>query len=303
VYRAKLSLLCLLIICSYTAASEKLGVVDPLVREPFSRVYSDIVAGIKDSYPGEVINYPVNGDLSHLQNADNLPGEKVPGMLIALGNKSLNATKGINIPVIAALSKAPADRQLNGIIILKPSAATYLSRLLALYPTVKTVHVVYNAKEHNHLIEEARDYLKKKNKYLNAIPASDIRGSALGFRKIVDSAHVGDAIWLIADGGLIDSSILSRILDSAWDKRLAVFSSNPQFVKRGALFAIYPDNFALGQRLAKMAVDLSQPSIAGNHTAYLEDVKIAYNDRTGDHIGIKLSSETKTSIDLILPDQ
>ena len=43
-------------------------------------------------------------------------------------------------------------------------------------------------------------------------------------------------------------------LEAAWKRRLVVFSSNPLHVKRGTLFALYPDHELMGSALADLAI-------------------------------------------------
>jgi putative ABC transport system substrate-binding protein len=292
----------LLIVSASLSAKEKIAVVYPVVREPFSSIYRDFLAGIKSGYPGEVVEYPVNG-IEGEKLSRELSKNDAPKAFIALGTKSLNfilASK-VDKPVFAAVTKLNTRQVVAGGVLLKPGAEVYLDRLMEIAPNTSRIHVVYNPEIHRELIAQAAAYLNKSNIEFHAVAATDIRKAALGFRKIVEGASHGDAVWLISDSGLIDESLLSLVLDAAWDKHLAVFSSNPLFVKRGALFAIYPDNVVIGIRLGNMV----EKALSGKQKATLmslRDVKIAFNERTGNHIGIKLSSKTRENVDLFLPE-
>ena len=284
----------------------EVAVVYPVVREPYSRVYSDIISGIASRYAGKVKTYTVNGDLASLhQSLIGKRGEQ-PEAVIALGSKSLKAVQALNIkaPVYAALAQKPATGNHSaGGIVLKPGADSYLSALIGIDPDVETVHVVYTPARHQGLIDDARHILSASGRKLDAVPVANIRESARGLRDIVKRSRPGDAIWLISDTGLIDASLLDMVLDFAWDKRLAVFSSNPVFVKRGALFAIYPDNRGVGVRLAELASGEAVSGSSGDGYEHLTSIHVAYNERTGKHIGVRLSSEYRETINLILPEQ
>jgi putative tryptophan/tyrosine transport system substrate-binding protein len=92
---------------------------------------------------------------------------------------------------------------------------------------------------------------------------------------------------------------LPLILKEAWDKNLTVFSSSPNHVKRGALFSLYPDNVAMGRRLAAMARnDAGAPKEA---IVPLRDLQTAVNLRTADHLGLDLSRRDRSQYSLTYP--
>lgn len=300
-----LSLLCVLPLSypvAYAQQSDDLAVIYPNVREPFAGVYRDFVTGIKRGYSGPISEYPINGDANRKLIEDD--ARDLFSAYITLGNKSLEALLSLKVesPVLGAVTSPDVVNKLYAGVLLKPSANVYLGRLLDIYPKVPKIHVVYNPKKQNTLIEEALDFLDQHAVTLDAVPATNLREAALGYRKIISRSGDGDAVWLISDPVLIDSSLLGLILDAAWKKRLAVFSSNPLFVKRGALFAIYPDNVGIGFRLGNMAMQVKDGTLERGEVQYLKDVKIAFNERTSDHIGIKLSPEARQDIEMILPE-
>ena len=278
-------------------------VVYPVVREPFSKIYADMVSGLRESYEGQVTEYAINGDgVEHLrQRIENDPTVDV---VFVLGEKGLRAISplDIRVPKIAILSRTGEQEGLAASVILKPSAAAYIDKLLAINPGVKTINVVYKPGLHDTLLENARELLEPLNITLKAVPAENVREAAKGFRQLVNRAAHYDSVWLLADGGFLDASILSAVLDVAWDKRLIVFSSNPLFVDRGALFAIYPDNKALGARIGRLAGEVKAGKHSFGTVEYLNDVKLAYNERTGSHLGISLDAKTRNDVEMFLPD-
>jgi len=283
-------------------AQDEVTVVYPMVREPFSNVYRDLIAGIRSGYSGVVNEFPVNGHFSRSLLSAHVGGTEQKAV-IALGNKSLDVVASANMdaPVYAAVARVEPDSVIERGILLEADAQVYLSRLLEIFPQTGTVHVVYNPEHHQSLIDTATVYLNNKRITFNAAPATDVRTAALAFRDIVKKARRNDAVWLMSDAALIDGTLLKVVLDAAWDKRLAVFSSNPVFVKRGALFAIYPDNIGIGHRLGRM-VDEASPDRRHGGVETLKDVKVAFNERTGNHIGVKLTAQTRANIELFLPE-
>lgn len=59
----------------------------------------------------------------------------------------------------------------------------------------------------------------------------------------------------MADTGVVEpETILPTVIEQSWQRKLAVFSGSLQHVRRGVLFALYPDNRQLGRRLADLAL-------------------------------------------------
>ena len=146
------------------------------------------------------------------------------------------------------------------------------------------------------------------NKYhfkLNAYKSDDIKSSALIYRDILEKSRPGeDAIWLLPDPVAVDNKIiLPLLLRGAWNNNVLLFSSNPAHVKRGALFAMFPDNRLMGISLARMAESYSgyNASLAINNVVPLKDLQTAINVRTAEHFGLSLSNEERTGYALIFP--
>lgn len=279
----------------------QLAVVYPKIREPFAGVYRDFITGIESNYGGIVEQMQINGDLR--RQISSTPEDQSPHVYVALGNNSLRLLLDIPVekPIVAALTNRRTEDAIAGGVYLRPGAEVYLSKLLEVHPKVTTVYTVYNPDKHGELIEEGESFLEERGIALKSVPASNLREAARGYRLLLDEAGRNNALWLMSDGGLIDGSLLSVILSVAWDKHLAVFSSNPQFVKQGALFAIYPDNIGIGRRLGSIAENVVRGEHVHAGLERLQDVKIAYNERTGDHIGIRLPQDFRSGIDLLMP--
>lgn len=90
------------------------------------------------------------------------------------------------------------------------------------------------------------------------------------------------------------------LLDVAWKKNLVVFSSNPLHVKHGALFAVYPDNRKMGASLGNLANRILTSDV-DQKMSPLQDVLLAVNERTGNHLGLSLSSKVRDEVNLLLP--
>lgn len=292
-------LICCLPLLSGFAKADGTLVVYPQVREPFAALYRDYLAGIQAVMPGETREYAINGAGVEMLARD--LESNPPEVIIALGNKSVGIADSLNdeVPLVGLVAEPGYEETLAGGVLMKPSAQVYLDNLVAIYRHLKEIFVVYNPDVDQPLLDEARLLAESKGISLTALEAHTMREAASEYRKLLSSAPAYSAIWLLPDHGFLDSAMLSTILDVAWERRLIVFSSNPLFVKHGALFAVYPDNRAVGMTVARIA----QESAAGKRQPLqaLSDVRLAVNERTLNHLGIRLPADVRERIDLMLP--
>jgi putative ABC transport system substrate-binding protein len=282
------------------SASDRYIVVYPKIREPYAAIFRDYVSGIKKNLD-HVDEFPVNGE--RYSSLEDVIKDNPPLVLLALGNKSVKVVDDLDlkIPIIAAVTDRRYEKLLSAGILLTPTPELYLENLFDIYKDVKTVATVYDPDKNLDVINASRKFLSNKGVDFSAIESTNIREAAAAYREILNSAEEKSAIWLLSDNNFLDSSILSMILDVAWEKKLIVFASNPVFVKHGALFALYPDNVGVGLSLGEMAKNTS--FFQGSGLQSLKDIRLAVNERTRNHLGINLSPSTQEKIELMIPGQ
>jgi len=109
-----------------------------------------------------------------------------------------------------------------------------------------------------------------------------------------------DAIWLVLDPVVPVKALLPELLKVAWKKRLVVFSGNPYHVKRGTLFALYPDYSGLGHQLIDLVLLEIKSGVAVRHQVS-RSLNSAINVRTASHLGAKTKNIDASSFSLIFP--
>lgn len=324
-----------------TAADQPgpLLVLYPEVGEPYNSVFTAIIKGITSSATDTPRRYLLG------KNTDNdtvrawLADEK-PRAVIALGQRGLEVARalGADAPWVvgAALLSRSAEPAIVG-ISLTADPGKLFTQMQALTGEVKHVYTVYTPQQNDWLIELAQRAAAERGLELTAYPAQDVREAAQLYQDILSkSVSRTDAIWLPLDKTLDTDVILSTILKAAWDRKLAVFSSNPAHAKKGALFSLYPDNEALGRTLANMAlkratafqaratipstgadeVKLADSSARANPPPStrdaargdtdagivpLTDLLGAINLRTADHLDLRISKEQQRRFSLMFP--
>jgi len=275
-------------------ANQRIAVIYPRLGEPYRSVFRQIVGGIEEAASDAVVSIELDQDDSVEALSRELAERRV-GVVIALGRHGLQVAAQLPdaLPVVGgAVLASPDDRPPTGTLVsLAPDPRQMIDQLKRLAPSVQRVFVVYSPKENHWLVELAAPAASARGLELVPIATEDLRSALKEFHGIMDAAEVGrDAIWLPQDSRVLDDQvILPFVLQKAWDRSIVVFSSTLGHVRRGALFALYPDNEEMGHQLATSA-----KSILGQQRRPLIEpvnhLRLALNTRTAGHLGLNLEA-------------
>ena len=137
-----------------------------------------------------------------------------------------------------------------------------------------------------------------------AYPTTDLREAATKYRDIQAQMNARtDALWLPFGGPARDKTIIQNILETAWTKDQIVFSSNLGDVKRGALFAMYPDNVGMGKELGKMLKHRIENSADPSQFEFTSALFKAVNRRTAEHLQLQVGYQQLNEYDFVYPPQ
>ncbi|KAF0190979.1 MAG: hypothetical protein FD165_2218 [Gammaproteobacteria bacterium] len=284
-----------------------LAVIYPDVREPYQSVFQEIIAGVDEQSARQVKTYVLSREYEQKALEAWLTNNNI-GAIIALGRSGVNVAASVAdlLPVIAGallLTPDPDGKQESG-ISLDTDPEILFRQLKMLAPGIQRVHVIYDPQASAWLIDLARIAARHHGLELSAYPAESMKQSARLYRDVLEKADPrNSALWIPVDAATVDEKvILPLVLKESWDRSLLVFSSNPAHAKRGALFSFYPDNVALGRRLAAMAEQSISDGARFDPVIFpLRDVRIAVNRRTADHLGISITREQQQKFDLMFP--
>ncbi|WP_255754969.1 ABC transporter substrate-binding protein [Massilia sp. erpn] len=280
-----------------------IAVLYPNVEQPFRAAFLSMIQGIEDRTKLRVRSYAVDAksDPAELNSLLKQNGTKV---VIALGRQGLNATSGLDreISVLVGGVLLLSDAENVAGISLTPDPALLFSRLRVLLPDLRRVIVVYNPKNSEWLIKLAREAARAQGLELVAHIATDMARAAQLYPTLIAGADSRrDAVWLPHDSTTVEeSTILPLVLRETWNNGVPLFSSNVLHVKKGALFAMAPNNVELGRTLASSAMSL----IAGDgrrRLMPLREVQTAINVRTANHVGLHLGDQQQRSFDFVFP--
>ena len=276
----------------WSAGEDAIAVIYPDIGEPYRNIFDEIIKGVEDKVGTQVSSYPVSADTDIAALKDRLLHQNAK-VVIALGRQGMKTASTLNdgaVVVGGVLTVPESDAKRQPVITLSPDPALLFARMKALMPTTKRIFVVYNPGFNSWLIKLAKDAASAQGLDLVVFPANDLRGAVQSYQKIFSEADGrSDVVWLPQDPITVEeNSILPLVLQDSWNQGIAVISSNFGHVRRGVLFALYPDNEALGKRLAGLAEDILNSNAATAKTGLMTllDVQSAVNVRTAKHLGI-----------------
>lgn len=275
-------------------------VLYPKVKTEYQIIFTTMINGIKNN-PGistslfEVNKHTTPGEVESWIERSN--GQ----VLVTLGKRSFNISTQITsrMPAITGGMVTPIGT--NSGISLMGDPLQFTSYLNMLAPKVKRIHIVYSEKNSGWLMPKISMAAKRYNLEVIAQKAETVQQAALAFQKILRSSDLkSDALWLLMDRVIPDAAILPSILKTVWEKNLVVLSSNPGHVKRGILFALYPDYEKMGKEIAILAIkSLNNPT--GPTILPTKDMRSAINVRTASHLGLNITPKILRRFNLIFP--
>jgi putative ABC transport system substrate-binding protein len=305
VKRIALSLLvcCALLLPQWLRAQDLgLVVLYPELEEPERGVFTLLRAGIQGAaaragVPVTTIELPES--ISTGETAAHVRA-RMPRAVIALGRRAYQLANAMQLetPVLVAGVDLPVGSTgVNG-ISLAPNPRIVLATLRSVAPQIRRVIVVVDPTRDRWLLEPATAAARGAGLQLQVHEASNVGEAGAHFLNIFRYGNPRtDAIWLLEDGRFITSDTLPPIIEESWSKNFVVFSNVLAHVRKGALFAHYPDPRPLGERLAQLAV--REPS-GPPRMRFLDDVKRASNVRVGAHLGPVVNNAQLGTFDIVL---
>ena len=284
-----------------------IAVLYPNVSEPFRSAFISMIQGIEERTRLRVRSYAVDAkvDTADLNIQLKRSGTKV---VIALGRQGLTVASSLDRDIVVLVGGALllSDAEIvnvNG-ISLTPDPALLFARLRTLLPEVRRIVVVYDPRKTEWLLRLAREAAKTQGLELVAHEARDLSQAAHLYTSIFSGAESRrDAVWLPHDTTTVEeSTLLPLILKEAWNSGVPIFSSNVLHVKKGALFAMSPNNVELGRSLAASALGLMSGELRKKGVQPLRELHTAINLRTASHMGLNIGYQQQRTFDFIYPE-
>ncbi len=290
-----------------SAGKGTIAVLYPNVSEPVRSAFISMIQGIEERTRVRVRSFPVEPGTDPAELNAQLKRANTR-VVIALGRQGLNAAKGLERDILVLVGGALllSDAEIvnvNG-ISLTPDPALLFTRLRTLLPEVRRVLVVYDPKKTEWLLRLARDAARAQGLELVAHEARDLGQAAAVYTSLLKAADgKRDALWLPHDTTTVEeSTLLPLILKQSWNHGVPIFSSNVLHAKKGALFAMSPNNVELGKSLASSALGMMTGEPRRKGVQPLRELHTALNLRTANHMGLNIGYQQQRTFDFIFSE-
>ena len=290
-----------------SAGKGAIAVLYPNVSEPVRSAFISMIRGIEERIRVRVRSYAVDPrtDAADLNAQLKRSNTRV---VIALGRQGLAAASSLDPAILVLVGGALllSDAEIvnvNG-ISLTPDPAMLFGRLRSLLPEVRRVVVVYDPRKTEWLLRLAREAARSQSLELSAYEARDLAQAAQLYSTLIKGADgKRDALWLPHDTTTVEEgTLLPLILKESWDNSVPIFSSNILHAKKGALFAMSPNNVELGKSLATSALGLMAGETRRRGVQPLRELHTAINMRTANHMGLSIGNRQQRTFDFIFSE-
>jgi len=284
----------LLFWCPLPATAEKL-VIALLAQQ--TEPYQNVLIGFRQSLKKqgleveyEVLNF--NADTDQGGAALQAIKEKNPALVFTLGSA---ATEGAireikDIPIIAGMIvhkwELQKARNATGVILDFP-LKTQLDWIRRMFPNKKTVGVLFNAKENQHLIAKARQLTKTMGLTLFAKQVENPKDLPAALDSLSRRA---DVVWGLTDSVALTPETAKGILLFSFRNRIPFVGLSTSWVKAGAVYALDRDYVDVGQQCGELAGKvLRQGKIHGLQPLPPRKVVYALNLKSANHMKLDFS--------------
>lgn len=299
-----LAALCLLV-TNLGWTEQNITVVFPDVPQPYVRIFDEIISGIEAAHDAPVEKYLLN-EASNAEELESWLERANSRDVIALGSQAMSLVTALPDDyrrVIGAVIKPPKENGKNlSAITMAPDPDLLFEKLTEIADGVNEVTVIYSIEDHAQQIARAQQVASNHGITLNAIPKNNSTSQgATAYKELFAKGKPKvQALWLLqGDKALQSRSVFYNLLKDVWNNNVLMFTSNPSHVTKGALFTLYQDNVALGEKLTEELEKLR--SGKKGEILNTRSVLIAVNVRTAEHLEIKFTRAQERGFDLIFP--
>ena len=278
----------------------------PALTKPYSSVFDEILLGIRNHSKGLTLEIPINA-ASHADMRHYKSNDPFIDPVIVLGQQAIQLAGQFDQShqFVAGAAYHPLLRDNFVFISYHPSPKYVYRHLKTLFPSIVALYVVFGPTSNQWLKSVALKEAQAEGINLKYSETRSLRESAQVMRRIIQGIDAKkEAIWIIPDQSVIDDKVIvPYLLSEAWEKNVVVISNSLAHVDRGMLFALYPDNVRLGEKMVDISRQIALGRYKGPKIQALDELKYAINVRTAKHLGLELDQARLKRYDLVFPQR
>lgn len=254
-----LSIMFTLCVLAVTCVSAECGSV-AIIKSSDIVPYRLAADGFKGRYNGRVMEYIISREIE--RNMDVLDSIKAdtPDVVLAVGSNALRFVieKVSDLPVVYCMVVNPEkcgvmDRSNVVGVSVNVAFDVQLSGFKSLLPGLKRLGMVYNPQVSQGVADKAHAAAGRLGVDLVTQRIRSPKGAPKALRKLIGKI---DALWLIADGTVVNADSLEFILLFTLENGIPLLTYSEAFVRAGALMSLSIDHFNAGEQAADVVNDM-----------------------------------------------
>lgn len=278
----------------------------PELTKPYSSVFDEILLGIRSNSKAPTVAVPLDA-ASNVTTLRYQSGDPMISPVIVLGQQAIQLAGQFDqsYRFVAGATYHPLLQDNFVFISYHPSPKYVYRHLKSLFPDIVSLYVVFGPTSNQWLKSVALEEAQAEGINLKHFEAHSLRESAQIIRGIIQGIDAErEAVWIIPDQSVVDDKVIvPYLLSEAWKKNVVVISNSLAHVDRGMLFALYPDNVRLGEKLVSISNQIASGRYQGPKVQALDELKYAINVRTAKHLGLELDQARLKRYDLVFPQR
>lgn len=244
-------------------------------------VYDRIIDGIRSRIDTETIAKSIP-EGSEAQLSAWVNQQQPVKAVISLGPNAFRRISNLppTIPLYVGASSMPSQPGVAG-VDRHINPQLFLNTLKRLTPSIRNIVFVFNPSISAGVVDTYEKTAKRNGYQFSSLPITTARQAISDVSNLLTTIDpTTTAIWFGDDALTINKELLlPLILEKSWRRHIVTFSSDPGDVRRGLLFALYPDFYQLGRELAERVITEKEGF------SLVEAAKVAINFRTARHLG------------------
>ncbi len=168
-----------------------------------------------------------------------------------------------------------------------------LDKLKTIVPAVESIGIIYNPKNTNNIIEEAKQVTSDMGLKLVMYKVSSQKEVPRAIRDIIQEVN---ALLIITDSTVVNKHSFKYIITTTLENKIPTVTYTDYLVKAGFLFSLTPDYFSMGKQAGNIVCKFqkdkpkTQPLIESPQV-----LKLAINLKTAKRIGLSISPDVLNS--------
>lgn len=302
VYSLLISITALSASVAYAGARDFIAVIKAREAEPFEVALQSLRRALAERSLGARVEEFYIGDDAQGQEVRVAEiRRKKPQIFVTLGSAATERVAKVvkDTPVLFCMALNPmasgfvrsmnaSGNNLTGASLDIPPRVQF-EALRSLIPGAKKIGVIYNPKQTETVIQQARRTARDMGLELVAVPIASGEEVPDALRTLDKQV---DALWSVADGTTFTSASMEFLFLHTLRNKLPFMGLSPAFVRAGALLALAIDYQEVGAQCAGLATRL----LAGESPSSLpvttpQKVTLHVNLKTAETIGLKIPPE------------